>query len=39
MIYQWFGYKTIGTVSPNLALKLVASGFLVWPSKPVATVW
>jgi hypothetical protein len=27
------------TVSPGLASKLVALGFPVWTSKPVATVW
>jgi hypothetical protein len=50
-VYQWFGLKTTGmvfpglaskpvaTVSPSLALKPVASDFLVWASKPAATVW
>jgi hypothetical protein len=27
------------TVSPGLALKPVATGFLVWASKPAPTVW
>jgi hypothetical protein len=48
---QWFGLKTIETVSPGLASKLVATvspslasksmveDFLVWVSKPAAMVW
>jgi hypothetical protein len=51
MIYQWFGIKTIGTVSlslaskpmvtvsPGLSSKLVVERFPVWASKPTATVW
>jgi hypothetical protein len=31
--------KPRSTVSPNLTSKPVASGFLVWISKPVAMVW
>jgi hypothetical protein len=51
MVYQWFGFKITGTVSPGFAsklvetvspgltLKLVAAGFSVWASKSAATVW
>jgi hypothetical protein len=51
MICQWFGLKTIGTispglvskppvmVSPGLASKLVASGFPVWALKLTSLVW
>jgi hypothetical protein len=39
MVCQWFSLKTIGTVSPGLASKLLASGTPVWASKPAATVW
>jgi hypothetical protein len=31
--------KPVATVSPGLASKLVAMSFLVWASKPTATVW
>jgi hypothetical protein len=31
--------KPSSTVSPGLASKLVASGFLVWSSKPAAGFW
>jgi hypothetical protein len=31
--------KSRSTVSPSLASKLVSSGFLVWASKPAASVW
>jgi hypothetical protein len=31
--------KLRSTVSPSLASKSMASGFLVWASKPTATVW
>jgi hypothetical protein len=34
-----FASKPRSIVSPSLALKSVASGFLVWASKPTATVW
>jgi hypothetical protein len=33
------GLKSTATVSPGLASKPVASGFLVWASKLAATVW
>jgi hypothetical protein len=36
---SWFGLKTKVVVSPGLAIKPVASGFPVWASKPVVTVW
>jgi hypothetical protein len=38
-VYQWFGLKTIGTVSFGLASKPVASCFPIWASKLVAMVW
>jgi hypothetical protein len=37
-VYQWFGLKTIGTVSPGLASKpvtMISSGLA---SKPVSTI-
>jgi hypothetical protein len=37
-VYQWFGLKITGTVSPGLASKPV-EGFPIWASKSVATVW
>jgi hypothetical protein len=51
MVYQWFGLKTIVTVSPSLASKPVTTvssgftskqvvmGFPVWASKSAAMVW
>jgi hypothetical protein len=50
MVCEWFGHKTtrtvspdlasksVATVSPDLASKLVVDDFLIWASKPVATV-
>jgi hypothetical protein len=50
MAYQWFGLKTTETIfsgltskpvamiSSGFTSKMVASGFLVWASKPAAAV-
>jgi hypothetical protein len=39
MVFQWFGLKTAGTISPGLTSKPVITGFLVWALKPTAIVW
>jgi hypothetical protein len=39
MIYEWFGLKTIQTVSDGLASKSDATVFADLVSKPVATVF
>jgi hypothetical protein len=36
---SWFGLKTKVDGFPSSASKLVASGFLLWASKPVVIVW
>jgi hypothetical protein len=38
-VYQWFGLKSTGTVSPGLVSKLVDLSFPVWAPKLVAMVW